>query len=447
MRDETTDRIVRQFQSESDAVREAPEPVVLRATTLALAALILASFVLAGFSQVDRVVTTERGKIVPVAGARLSQALDAAIIKTLEVKEGDVVAKGQLLATLDPTFTGADLDQLQEQLVGADAQIARAEAEEQKRDFERPGGLSALARRYYDLQGRLFAQRAAQYAAQVNSYAEKIDQLSGTVRRLEGDLARFKERETISGEIERMRTQLLEKQAGSYLNVLIANDARLELLRTTESSRGALVEARHQLASLVSDRDAFSQQWYAAVSQERAQAMNARSATQAALTKAERRQSLVRMEALDDSVVLTRARVSVGSVLKEGDTLFSLVPLNSALEAEVQIAARNIGFVRAGDAATIKVDAFRHTEHGHAEGRVSWISEGAFTSDEEGRPVEAYYRARIAVTKMAFTRVPESFRLIPGMTVVSDVHVGTRSVMAYLLGGALRGVSESMREP
>ena len=95
----------------------------------------------------------------------------------------------------------------------------------------------------------------------------------------------------------------------------------------------------------------------------------------------------------------------------------------------------------------LKIDAFNHMEHGTAEGVVRWISDNAFTLDDDGRPVDPYYRARCSIDAMMFRNVPPKFRLIPGMTLQADVNVGTRSVAMYLLGGILRGFGEAMREP
>ena len=151
--------------------------------------------------------------------------------------------------------------------------------------------------------------------------------------------------------------------------------------------------------------------------------------------------------ATEDSVVLTLAKLSVGSVLKEGDALFTLMPVDTPLEAEVRIASRDVGFLRDGDRCTMKIDAFNFVEHGTAQGKVSWISDGAFTTDDNGQPVEAYYKARCTVDKMNFHNVPENFRLIPGMTLSADMNIGSRSVAAYLLSGFMRGVGQAMREP
>ena len=69
-------------------------------------------------------------------------------------------------------------------------------------------------------------------------------------------------------------------------------------------------------------------------------------------------------------MVLSLSKVSVGSVLKEGDPLVELATMNSPVQAEIQIGARDVGFVRPGDEATIKFDAFQFVEHGAATGRL-----------------------------------------------------------------------------
>jgi hemolysin D len=131
-----------------------------------------------------------------------------------------------------------------------------------------------------------------------------------------------------------------------------------------------------------------------------------------------------------------------------------LAPLRSPVEAEVHVDARDIGFIRPGDLVTVKFAAFNYVEHGTAEGTVRWISEGSFTTDDSGQatppppgqPMPPYYLARIAFTKLALRNVPASFRLVPGMTVSADIHVGTRSAFIYMFGG-FAGLGEAMREP
>jgi hemolysin D len=113
----------------------------------------------------------------------------------------------------------------------------------------------------------------------------------------------------------------------------------------------------------------------------------------------------------------------------------------------VHIATRDVGFIRAGDPVMVKLDAFNYIEHGMAEGTLRWISEGSFTLDDNGGPVDPYYKARVALTNTDLRNVPEGFRMIPGMTLAGDIHVGTRSVFMYITSGAMRGMGEAMREP
>ena len=442
----SADLEIRRFQSETDEIREAPEPIALRATTWVTAGIMVICIAFAAVARVDRVVTSDRGKIVPAQGTVLFQALDNSLIRTLDVREGDRVRKGQLLATLDPTFANADVDQLERQLLSLDAQIARATAEQRGETYA-PQIKDLLIGQYAQLQKNLFDQRASQFRAQIVSFDQKIAQTQATIQRLQGDEARYKERGKISQQIEGMRQTLVEKQAGSLLNLLIASDSRLEMMRTMENGQNSLIEAHHQIASLKADRDAFVQQWMSTSSQDLVTAQGTRDTVVSQLAKAARHKDLVQWVAPEDAIVLTRAKVSVGAVLKGGETLLTIVPENAPIEAELNISARQVGFVRAGDAVSLKVDAFQFVDHGMALGKLSWVSEGAFTIDDDGKPVEPYYKARVSITEMRFIRVPSTFRLIPGMTLSADIHIGERSVLGYIVAGATRSVNEAMREP
>lgn len=438
---------VREFQSETDAIRELPVPLWARLTPVALAGMFACVIGLMFVTRMDRVVTSQGGKIVVTEQVNVYQALEPSIIKSIDVREGDEVQHGQLLATLDPTFVIADVQQLRLQIASLEAQIARAQAEADGRPFVPKPSSDPDEAKYQALQKELFDQRTNQYGAQVNSFDAKIKQVSATIGKLEGDAGRYGQREQIAKRIEEMRTTLAEHGTGSQLNMLVSQDQRLELLRTIENTNNGLVEARQMLASLRADRQAFIQQWLGTLTQELVKARNDLDTARSQLEKASKRQDLVKLTASEPSVVLTMAKLSVGSVLKQGDAIFTLMPLNVPIEAEIRIAARDIGFVRPGDPCSLKIDAFHYTEHGSAEGKIRWISEGAFTVDDNGKEMPAYYKARCTVDDMRFVNVPPKFRLIPGMTLEADLKIGTRSVAMYMLRGVVRGYSEAMREP
>jgi hemolysin D len=445
-REPSADALIRVFQSETAEIREDPEPAQLRLTLPALAGLFVALLAVTAVMPLDRVVTSSAGQIVTAEPTIVLQALDPSIIKTLDVREGELVKSGQLLATLDPTFTTADVSALTMQIASLEAQIARGEAELGHRDFDPPLGSTAQAA-YTALQKTYYLQRKGQFEAQLTAYAQQIAQNRATIRKLTDDLAHYDDRVKVSQEIEKMRASLAASQVGSRLNLLIATDQRLEMLRSLDSDRNGLVESEHQLAATIANRDAFSQQWAAQVSQELVTAKNALDSAREQLAKAARHQDLVRLAAPDDAVVLKLAKLSVGSVLKEADPFITLAPMRSPVEAEVHILARDVGFCRPGDMVTLKLDPFHFVEHGTASGRLRWISEGAFTQDENGSATDPYYKARIALTEVSLKSVPDSFRLVPGMTLTADIQVGTRSAFMYIWRGVIRGVGEAMREP
>jgi membrane fusion protein, hemolysin D len=440
------DKIVRLFQSETGEILETPEPIAIRVTVAFLAVFLVSLVLLAVFTQLDRVVAST-GMIVTTEPTIVVQALDPSIIKSINVHEGQRVKAGEVLGTLDPTFATADVAALKMQVASLNAQIARCEAELAGQPFTPPPGADPAVAQYGELQKSFYQQRKAQFDAQIHSYDEQIAQTKATVAKLENDSVRYGDRAKLAKEVEEMRATLAAAQVGSRLNLLAATDAKTELLRNVEFARNSLAESQHQLQATTATRNAFVQQWLGQTSQELVTARNQRDTALQQLEKATKHKDLVRLEALDDAVILKMAKLSVGSVLKEGDPLFYLAPLRSPVEAEVHIATRDVGFIRPGDPVMVKLDAFNFIEHGMAEGTLRWISEGAFTLDDNGGPVDPYYKARVALTNTDLRNVPEGFRLIPGMTLAGDVHIGTRSVFMYIVSGAMRGMGEAMREP
>jgi multidrug efflux pump subunit AcrA (membrane-fusion protein) len=156
-----------------------------------------------------------------------------------------------------------------------------------------------------------------------------------------------------------------------------------------------------------------------------------------------------------DAVVLKVGKASAGSIAGSGsqasgigqDPLFTLVPLNASVEADVRVPAEDIGFIRVADPVQIKLDAYRFLQHGTAKGNIKSISEGSFTVDDNNQPTQPYFKVRVAITNGNLRDVPTGFRLIPGMTLVGDILVGHRTILSYLVEGGLRTGSEAMREP
>jgi hemolysin D len=137
-------QLMLELQAPSAAVLNAPLPRSARGTVWAIGSLVLASGVALGVIRVDQVVTAS-GKIVPSVSAQVVQPLDTAIVRSIDVREGDRVHAGQILARLDPTFAAADLGSQRTQVGMLESQVARLQAELGERMFrpeltERPSG-------------------------------------------------------------------------------------------------------------------------------------------------------------------------------------------------------------------------------------------------------------------------------------------------------------------
>lgn len=440
--------VVRLFQSETAEILEAPEPRGVRVTVYVLTAFVGALVLLSIVTKLDRVVTSAAGRVVTTQPTMVVQALDPSIIKSIDVHEGQRVKAGDVLATLDPTFAAADVDALKLQVASLDAQIARCEAELAHRPYEPQPSPDPAEARYQQLQRGYYLQRQGQFNDQIRSYDEQVAQYTATVEKLKTDRALYTDRAQLAKQVEQMRATLAAAQVGSRLNLLAATDQKTEMLRDVEFDQNSLAESQHQLQSTTATRNAFIQQWLAQTSQELVTARNQRDAAVQQLEKATRHKDLVHLTAPEDAVVLSLAKLSVGSVLKEGDPLVNLAPLGSPVEVEAQILPRDVGFLRTGDPVRVKLDAFDYTIHGMADGTVRWISEGSFSTDPDtGQPMPPYYKVRVALTRVDLRNVPPGFRLIPGMTLQADVDIGTRSLLMYFIEGALHGTGEAMREP
>ncbi len=255
-------------------------------------------------------------------------------------------------------------------------------------------------------------------------------------------------------DVEKLYQPLLEKGYVSKLQVMQATDDRTERSRLLADAQNQISSTRETIASLKAQREAFIQKWHSDTGTELVTVRDDLDVTRQNLEKAQKLSDLASLDAPADAVVLKVGKVSSGSVASGGaqgasaqDPLFTLVPLDAPQEADVNVNARDIGFIKAGDPVQLKLDAYRFLQHGTAKGVIKTISEGSFTTDDNNTPVDPYFKVRVAIKEVHLRNVPKDFRLIPGMTLAGDIMVGRRTILSYLVEGGLRTGSEAMREP
>jgi membrane fusion protein, hemolysin D len=452
-RDPTLPAIL-EFQSPSTAVVNAPIPRAAQHTAWLVTSMFVACVITMGVIKVDQVVTAP-GIVVSKNPTLVVQPLETSIVRSIDVHEGEAVHAGQVLARLDPTFAAADLGASAAQVSSLQAEAERMQAEVDDKPFHYSGLDPNLS-----LQAAIFAQRKAEFDYKMENYQQKADSLVATIARANSDAAGYRDRLAVATSVEQMRKQLEKLQVGSRLNTLAAMDNKAEMARNLASAQEEAAGAQRDLAAMLAERDSYVQQWHADVADKLSDATSKLSDARESLNKAQLRRQLVELRADRDATVLTIAKVSVGSVLQSGQQFITLVPSDAPLEVEANIMGRDDGYVHVGDPVAIKFDTFPFTQYGLAYGTVRIISADSFNSQEDQRnpntagavPMpanngEPYYRARVAIDRVALHNVPASFRLMPGMPVTADVKVGKRTVLQYLLARVLPVTQEAMREP
>lgn len=433
------------FLPDADAIERSPLPRFVR-LTLHLLLLVFVSFIAwASVSPLDQVVVG-RGRLVNPLPNIVVQPLETSIIQSIEVRTGQVVRKGQLLATLDATFTAADESQLRNRLASLDTQSAGLRA-------ELSGSAGAVAAQGSSddaqLQAQLYSERRANFAAQKNKMDQNLARLRASLETNRHDQEILAKRVKSLREVEAMQEQLVAENFGAKMQLLEARNRRLEVERDMDMQRNKSIETRSELASAESERAAFDKSWRQKSMEDLRDASRERDGINEQLAKADKRHQLVQMVAPADGVVLEIGKLSVGSIVREAEALFTLVPLHGELEAEVEIDSLDIGYIKTGMPVHLKVDAFTFMKHGMLDGKVRIISRDAFkreNADKNSGGQDAFYQSRITYSGK-LRNLPSGVQLLPGMTVSAEIVVGHRTVMSYLMYPLTRALDEAIREP
>jgi hemolysin D len=444
--------VVGAFESDTLAVFVRTAPHNEHITLYLLAGMLVLAVGLTAVVKLDRVVTSVQGKIVTTAGSLYVSPFDTGIVRKINVKVGEVVKKGQALATLDPTFTQADLLQLQQHTSSDAAQIAREEAELSGHPYR-----FSTTDTYQSIQGVIWQKRHAQYLSDLANFDGQIHGAEAQMSQAQSDTEKYTRRLKLADDTEQVYTPLLEKGYVSKLQLMQATDARTEMSRLLADAQNQVAQYREMVAALKAQRDSYIQQWYTATSTQLVADRNDLDQANDNLKKGQKLQDLTALDAPADAVVLQIGMLSPGSVAGGGGAgtganlqqqpLFTLVSLDAPVEAEIWINAPDHSFIRVGDPVTLKLDAYMFLRHGTVKGVVKSVSEGSFTTDDNNTPVLPYFKVRVTIKELHMHNVPQDFRLIPGDTLVGDIIVGRRTLLSYIVEGALRTGSEGMREP
>ena len=445
--------LLMEFESPSAALIAKPVPIASRYVTWIIASMFFAALIVMVTMKIDRVVSST-GKVVAIANNVVVQPLETSIVRSIDVKEGQVVRKGELLARLDPTFTAADAGALESSVASLQAEVDRLQAEGDGKPYVGDGTPPS------QLQALIYLQRRSEYTFKIEGYRQKIDGFQVKVAQAQGDVTSLTERLGLAKIVLDKRRELERLQVGSALNRLQAEDAYADTAARLATAKAAVESNQRDLGAMTAERDAYVQNAKTESAQQLTEQGRKLAEAKENLNKARLRNRLVEMRADRDAIVLSVAPVNVGSVMGSGDQFITLVPVDSPLEVEAILDGRDAGYVGVGDGVTIKFETFPYTLFGTAEGVVRSVSPDSFRNPNADRvktggrpqnqddgPGQYFFRARISMDEVKLHDLPASFRMTPGMPVIADVKVGKRTLMGYIFARVIPVASEGMREP
>lgn len=441
MRRKATDPSVDlEVMSPADRIERTPLANGMPVTLYVLLATLIAFALWAGFSKIDEVVSA-RGKVVSVQAHVILQPTEPAQIATIEASVGQTVKKGDVLVTFDQTNVDADLGQVRDRLRSLDAQVRRLEAEREGKPFQVKSGEDDLAQRQLEM------QRAANHKARMARFDESISRMRKSIELNAAEMRSLEARLASLREIEAMNEDLANKQFQSRRAVLDSRERRLEAERDISSARSRANDIQREISALEADRAAYLAEHRQRIFEELVAIRRDRDTLQQQLIKADRRSTMTTLLAPVDGVVLEVARVTRGSVVREAQSLVTLVPSDSPIEAEVRVDNADVSNIKPGDPVRVKIDAFPFQRFGVLRGRVRTLSPDTPQESTPQNPqMPGQYVARVEILQADAASIERIARLVPGMTLTAEIVTGDRSILSYLTEPVVRLQDEALRE-
>jgi hemolysin D len=443
---------------------ETPPSPVGRAIAFSIIALFCLAVGWAVFGRVD-IVATATGKIIPTGHTKVIQPFETGVVRAIHVRDGQSVREGDVLIELDPTMNRAETSHLESDLIAAKLDVARLRAALSDGDvlanFDPPEGApAALVATQRKFLADLTAEHQAKLAVLDRQRAQKEAEratAAAMVDKLEASLPVLQER------VE-MRKTLYEHSTGSKANYLELLQPFVEEQHELQVQKSKINEANSALAAIIEERAHTDAEYRRERFSELVEAERKARGLSDDVVKARHRTQLQDLIAPVDGTIQQLSVHTVGGVVTPAQALLVVVPADSHLEIEAMVLNRDIGFVRAGQDAQIKIDTFNFSRYGLLHGKVLNVSPDAITRNKpqdrtgkddtqgaenptsEPKGQELGYAARVSLDRDQMQVDDRLVNLSPGMAVTVEIKTGTRRIISYLLSPLIRYTQNSLRE-
>ncbi|MDR2054945.1 MAG: HlyD family type I secretion periplasmic adaptor subunit [Desulfovibrio sp.] len=446
-----------QFANEVDAALARRPRFGVRALSVTVAAMLLLLIIWAALADIDEVTHAE-GQVVGSQRTQTIQNLEGGILRAVLVREGQIVEKGDILAQLDNEMAESSYRDAMSKAMENSLAIMRLESELKNQQPLFPADLGAWV-------GQLIGQpvdantveRARQIVGdQENAWRSRQEKLNAELDVLK---AQYEQRQHDLGEQIARKNQLdrslaisIEQRDTAYSLLLRNNFSRMEYLGLQQK----VVELQGQidmLAASIPKAQAAADEFVQRIASRRAE-------QNTAITDEinKRRQELnslrETLSAGSDRVTRTELRTpvrgtvkqiyinTVGGVVKPGEPIMDIVPLDDTLLVEARVIPKDVAFLRPGQDVMVKISAYDFSIYGGLEGKLESISADTI-EDKRGN---YHYLVKVRTQKTSIVYHNEVLPIIPGMMVTTDIMIGKKTVLDYLLKPILKAKQNALRE-
>lgn len=388
-------------------------------------------------------VTTGQGRVIPSSQLQVMQTLEGGIVREILLREGDLVEQGQVLMRIDDTGFASRLGEIKQRQWSLRAEIARRTAEanahpdmavdplliaESPESFQSERAMFKARRGKMNDDLTILQEQLSQKRHELDELRARQNKLSESLKPLKRELELTQElrKKGVVPEVELLRLQRQYAELYGDLEIVKASIPRaISVIAEAEARVSNAVatfqsEARERLVSAKSEL---------AVIEETIKAAQDR-VVRAALKAPVR------------GVVNKLNVTTIGAVVKPGQNLIEIVPLDDTLLIEAQIRPQDVAFIRPNQDASVKLTAYDYSIYGALDGKVERISADTIT-DERG---ESFYRVIVRTDRNQLTVNGNSLPIIPGMVATVDVLTGEKTVLDYLMTPVTRVRLEALRE-
>ncbi|MGI9426358.1 MAG: HlyD family type I secretion periplasmic adaptor subunit [Hyphomicrobiaceae bacterium] len=422
-------------------VLETPPRPAARFILFAICAFFASALTWAIVGRIDTVAVAQ-GQVVPRGRVKQIQPLENGIIRTIHVKDGQAVRKGDPLITLDPTETEANVETLRYDLLKArlDAATALARlAEDPEQALVIPAGakgvlLEASLSEMRGLVERALAATLAidaeieeQKAALIN-YRQQLEKANADMPLVEERLADL--------------TYLDQKQLARKPELQQAKLRRIDTVAEIATAKSNIAQTKARIAARERKRAEAVATHRGDALEKRSEALRKIASLKQQLLKEERRRKDRTLRAPINGVVAGLSVFTESGVVTTKDPLMRIVPENSVLIVEAFVLNKDIGFVAEGQDVELKLETFPFTRYGLINGKVLQIWRDATQDESRG----LVYKAEISLKETRILVGKAWQKITPGMSVQAEIQTGKRRAISFFLSPFLRYRDESLRE-